>query len=259
MNHVRPTDEDLIVYLDGHADADLTARIEAALMEDPSLADDLAALALPQDALREAFDPDRLGAPPVPARFLVPEDAQAAPTVATAPANDPAPLWRRAITPLAIAASFGLGLVTAGAVIERPTAGGWIEAVAAYQVLYTAETLSGATQTDEVGAGVFSRADDLIGVNAAPARTIDGLDFKRAQMLGFGDNALLQMAYLDGDGVPFAFCLTATDGPDRDPQTTEVAGLAATSWVSDGVGYILIGGTDTDRVAAMSAPLVRIF
>lgn len=212
------TDEDLTSYLDGEADEALRARIEAASVDER-----LAALAIPMEDLRAQLSLDQLDAPELPAHI-----ARAPRTLA----------W-----PAAVAAAFVAGVLVTSA-LRPPQAPDWIDAVAAYQVLYVEQTVGGAVQDSAATTAVIGQIEANFGIDLTAARDIEGLTLVRAQMLGFEDAPLLQMAYRADDGTPVAFCLTRVEGDDVAPTTTIKSGLAATAWVKDGIGYLMIGGQD---------------
>jgi hypothetical protein len=81
---------------------------------------------------------------------------------------------------------------------------------------------------------------------------IQGLDFKRAQVLAIRQKPLIQMAYLDQSGTPFAFCITRVSEADRPLRLQQANDLAAASWVENGIGYLLIGGQDQDHVSTLA-------
>ncbi|MEL6840821.1 MAG: hypothetical protein AAFP85_16155 [Pseudomonadota bacterium] len=230
------TDDALTAYLDGEADASLTAQIKAALAEDTALATRLETLSIDKTVLQDAFALDAL----------------------TAPAYQPQPSTTQSTPrwafPAAIAASFAAGLVIMAALRPAPT---WVDTVASYQALYVTATLSGPTQSPAMAEAVLQEAEDLLGVDLRAATDVAGLQFKRAQVLAIEGEPLIQMAYLDQNGEPFAFCITSGD------RATDVAGqmmshgLATNAWVQDGVGYVLVGGTDLDVVSALSDVLQR--
>ena len=139
---------------------------------------------------------------------------------------------------------------------QGPAPLGWTAAVASYQSLYVTETLSNTGQAAAETDAVLARAADEFEVALAPATQIDGITFKRAQMLGFKGKPLLQMAYLTPDGTPFALCLIRTDKPDRGTKGIEMFDVAGVSWVKDGVGYLLIGGNDVGRVEDLSGSFI---
>ena len=97
--------------------------------------------------------------------------------------------------------------------------------------------------------------DETLGVDLRPAKDIEGLMFRRAQMLAIEGKPLVQMAYLDDQGRPFAFCAVLLGDGDEAILSEMNHGLAAASWVEDGVGYVLIGGDDVPGVTALSRML----
>lgn len=232
------TDEELTAYIDGQADAALSARVNEARAGDTNIAARLDALAAPVDAIKAAYDLDELAPPPFPSKIL-----------------DRAPGGiRRIVVPLALVASFAVGMLVMSALRPAPT---WVDTVASYHALYVTETLSGATQPSEISDAVLQSAQEALGVDLRPATTLPGLTFKRAQILAIDGQPLLQMAYLDADGLPFAFCVTLPGVADQDYQQRMSHDLATSSWIEDGVGYLLVGGDSFDRMADLSAQLRR--
>lgn len=238
-NNARITDEDLTAYLDDAADPALSTRIETAISQDDDLAARLRALTVPMAALKDGFALPRL-APPA---YKAPD--MPAPTSAMS----------SAVMPLALAASFAVGMLLMTAL--RP-ATSWVDTVASYQALYVTETLRGATQTPDMSETVLQTAQDLLGVDLRGATHIAGLTFKRAQILAIDGKPLIQMAYLDADGTPFAFCVAGGVGADTGVVDAMSHQLATTSWVADGVGYVLVGGKDATTVRELSAELRQL-
>ncbi len=252
------TDEELTAFLDETLSQTDHARIEAALSEDPGLQRRLEGLHLPQGLLSRAYDLAAMDAPQMPAALRAQVAAAASetePPAAGAANTNKAPglLW-----PLTLAASFALGMVAMS--IMQPSAPtdlaaakpGWVDTVASYQALYTTETLAGAAQDPAASRAILARAETLLGVDLTAALDIDGLSFKRVQMLAIDGAPLIQMAYLDDEGQPFAFCLTMRDAQDRDTLTKMSWDLATSSWIEDGVGFVLVGGADETRVGEMA-------
>lgn len=234
------SDEELTAYLDGEVDPDLGAQIEAALSEDSQLSARLEALEVPMDALRAAFSLPELAAPQ-------------APELRQPRRSLPWAMAASVVLALGVGALGGYGLrPQAPVVAEKP---GWIAAVAAYQALYSTETLDGpgqgAARTQVVLAGF--KAD--VGVDLAAATETDGLTFKRAQTLTFNGKPLMQMAYVDEQGRPFALCVLATAKDARAMKDQLAHGLAASSWVQNGVGYLVIGGSDPAATRAHAEDL----
>ena len=231
------TDADLTAYLDGQADDDLQAALAAALAHDTDLQTRLATLDMPLGTLRAALDPRQLGAPEMPPHLHA---------AAPAPART-ARVW----VPAALAASFALGLALSS-VWQRPAPSDWIATIASYQALYTTQTLANSPQKSDLSHPALAQAQSDLAVALDPATAIEGLEFKRAQVLAIRQNPLIQMAYLDASGIPFAFCVTRVDEADR-PLRTEVShDLATASWVENGIGYVLIGGQDGGQITTLA-------
>lgn len=229
--HETFSDEDLTAFLDGEAEGDLAARIDAALTSDAELVARLEGLVIPVNDIRAAFALPELAPPPAPE---LPEQS-----------------W---FQPMAMAASIvlalGIGALggysfksdePAPVVAQKP---GWIAAVASYQALYATETLAGKFQAPEQTEATLAGFEGRIGVDLAAATDVQGLDFKRAQILSYNGKPLMQMAYLDDGGVPFALCVIGSGAEARAMKDQIAEGLAASSWVVDGVGYLVIGGDD---------------
>jgi len=231
------TDEELTAFLDGEADPELAARITMMRESDPVVADRLHALQIDVAAIRDAFSLDQLNPP----AFVQPAAAAPAKRIGWA-------------MPAAIAASFIAGLLVTSIVRPAP-APSWVDMVAAYQALYVTETLAGPVQSPGSFEGVMARAQDLLGVDLRGAAGLQGLEFKRAQVLGFDQAPLIQIAYLDADGAPFAFCITNTAQADVVAGQMMAHGLAVNAWSENGIGYVLVGGDDVDEVVALSSSL----
>lgn len=258
-DHAHPiSDERLTAYLDNALGAEARADVEAALAADPALAERLYELTVPLDGLRAIMAPDVLRAPQMPEDLvaqLAPIAPQAPLQYPSAPSTSRSRLW----VPSLLAASFAAGVVATYVLTPAapaPSAPKWVEAVASYQALYVTETLAASQQDPAKTADVLAKAADDFGVSLGPALVLEGLEFKRAQMLGWNGKPLLQMAYLAADGTPMALCLTRVGAEDRGPKTSISHNLAGVSWVQDGVGYYLIGGSDADQVEALSEQVI---
>lgn len=234
------TDEDLTAYLDGEADSALRQGIESALASDARLEGRLRALDIPLGAMRGALSPAALSAPEMPRNLL------------------PTPFTSHTRLSLVAALALAAALGALGAYMWRPAASpGWMDVVASYQSLYVTETVANANQPPDMTAEVLAGFGSDHGIDLTPAQSVDGLDFKRAQILGFKGKPLLQMAYLSEDDVPFAFCITRFAGEDRGPRTETLEGLSATSWVKDGIGYLVIGGQDDATVSSAASEIIE--
>lgn len=230
------SDADVTAFLDGEADEALDQRVRRAVQHDADLARSLETLDVPLRAVRQAFDLDVLNAPSMPSHI----------------SEVPKPPKRRIALPLGLAASFALGMVFATALRSPPD---WIAQVASYQALYATETLEGPGQAKQDAQAAITGARKTLGFAFTAAPEMPSMIFKRAQMLAIDGQPLIQLAYLDGNGVPFALCLTRVSEADRRVTTETAHDLAAASWVRDGLGYVLIGGSDLARISNLAQGL----
>ena len=218
------TDERLTAYLDGELAPQEAAAIEAALQSSAQLQARLAALDVPIPALRQGFDALLNQAPRPPA---LPK----APRQSTRP-------WLAAV---AASALLGVGL---GGFLFKPTPQTWTQAVANYQSLYVTETLSAPPMETALQDIVIASLSGRLGVDLTPLTNLDGIDFRRAQMLGIDGAPLVQMAYLADGTIPVAICITPRDAEDSATELTRMFGMEAASWTADGHGVLIIGGDD---------------
>lgn len=144
-----------------------------------------------------------------------------------------------------LAVVFGAGYLTSKFVSgENRSPSKWVQAVAEYQTLYTGETLELVEKTDDQRAREVARIGRKI--DLVLARTdleVDGLQFKRSQLLTFKNQQLVQFAFVDKAGIPIAFCIikraTKIDKPPADKRL--VAGMNATVWAKGNYGFVVIG------------------
>ncbi|GGX42635.1 hypothetical protein GCM10007385_07970 [Tateyamaria omphalii] len=236
MTDVRAfSDEELTAFLDGEADDALHAEIEAALEHDAALGEQLAALDVPLAPIAEAYEALLQDAPPMPA---LPE-----PVVAPAPAPRGRWAWGMGTFATGLAAGLAVAMFT-GFGTPEPTPKGWVSFVASYQALYTEDTLALADPSASDASLQLASVSDALGVDLSGLPQAKGLTFKRAQVLGFNDKPLIQIAFTRDDGTPVALCIIPA-GPDAKPVNMgQAEGLELARWNTPGYGFLLIGGTD---------------
>lgn len=237
------TDEQLTAYLDGELADEQRKAIDDALSGDGDLRARLDVLGLPRDALKAAFDDVLSGAPTMPA---LPEPA-------AANQNRPARL-----APVALAAALLFGIfIGAGthALVQPGHDSDWKMAVAHYQVLYVAETLTSVAPPAADDPVNLASLSEALGRDLTGARIADGLEFRRAQLLGLEGQPLVQIAYLSEANEPFAICVTPVSQGNSTPETETIEGLASAHWVRDGFGYLIIGGNDLGFVGKLADDL----
>lgn len=236
MTDVRAfTDEELTAFLDGEADDALHAEIEAALERDPALGDQLAALDVPLAPIAEAYEALLQDAPPMPAL----------PDPVFAPAPAPRGRWAWGVGTFATGLAAGLAVAMfTGFGTPEPAPRGWVSFVASYQALYTAETLAIADPSADEAAMQLAAVSNALDLDLSGLPEAEGLTFKRAQVLGFNDKPLIQIAFARADGTPVALCIIPA-GPDSKPVNMgQAEGMELARWNTPGYGFLLIGGTD---------------
>lgn len=254
------TDEMLTAFLDGEADQKTSSIVAKALEEDPKISARLEALQIPMQALRDGFD---LAATATPiAKLTASIDAdKTEPTRLIDQGREirrPAKLiWLAAA---AVVLSLGLGMVLGRILPAVDGEKDWRGAVAEYQVLYTTETLQLVDRDAAANRKDVERIAGKISANVSfeALDRLDGLTFKRAQVLSWQGNPLAQFAFLRQDGEPIAFCVTATDEADRAIELAELEGLASASWVEEGIGFMVIGGQDMAFIETTTAQLIAL-
>jgi anti-sigma factor RsiW len=218
------SDEDLSCYLDGEATDTLVQEIEAAVAQDVELAQYL-------EDLRDAQ-----------AMFVGAQEEllAAAPEMPILPASSRAPRdWATGLAGLA--AGLVLAMTAAWTFWERPEPG-WRDVVASYQSLYVTETLIGASETPTESTAKLEELSDVLGFDLTGLPTVGGLDYRRAQQLGYKGQPLAQLTYLTSEGGPVALCIVFTGDSTTDGiQKDTLEGLDAYSWVENGYGILLIG------------------
>lgn len=230
------TDEQLTAFLDGELPLNEAQAIADALEHDPELAKRLADLEVDFAPIRAAFDDLLKDAPVIP--------------IAANETHAP----RRWVTPL-IAASVAL-LVGFGAGFTVPrapvpvAAPGWLEVVASYQALYSAETLA-AVQPDAVSR--MAEVARVAGALGAPltAENVASADLRyaRGQVLDLNGQPLAQFLYQAADGTPVALCVIATGAEDAPVSARTVGGMNAAVWRQGGFAYLVIGDTDAATIS----------
>jgi len=238
MTAMQFSDEELTAFLDDELSADKSIELTKLLATDKKLSERLESLSFSIDALKQGADqllqeaPDYIEPTPVP-------------DTSSSTANRFIPY--AAVLLVGLAVGYIASSFSASSKLD-----GWTTAVAAYQALYIEETLANASQPAAMTEQVLSGFGQAHGVPVQKFTQLPALTFKRAQLLGFKDRPLLQMAFTTASGKPVALCITRVDEVDRTPKSAEYENLPAYDWVKDGKGFILIGDMDaTDMRSAV--------
>lgn len=231
------SDEDLTAYLDGEADDAFRTRIEAALAEG-DLSERLDALRFDKPSLER--DAERLLA-----------EAPAFPEHA---ANE-----TRAPQGLALAASLVLGLTLGASSLAlwtpEPRLEDWRDYAAAYHALYVPETVASLSATPADKAEQLATVSAAVNRDLAGVKDDQGLEFRRAQVLGYEANPIAHLAFSTADGTPVAFCVTEVRGDASEPVFRQRQGIATVEWSDGQHQFILIAHLAERDLRAMAGRL----
>lgn len=261
------TDEVLVAYLDGElALGDRTA-VETLLKNDAQARERLALLQDGERPWERAFESVLEQAPMAKLEAGLAEAIRASEELTAAPAAADSPeahrqgeqrWWRPAMAAcvavtlmIGFAAGYGTNEVQKPQIVAAvgTEAEVWRQAVADYQALYTRETLSTAVTDPIVQSAGLLRVAEALGL-ALPETVakVPGLDYKRAQILKFGEQPLAQLAYLYKDDIAVAFCIVRLDEADQTARNEVRSGLNIVHWAKDGYSLMLVGDLPVDEL-----------
>lgn len=241
------SDKQLQNYLAGTASPEEAAEIEARIAEDAELEARLFALDFAQakplrDAFEAAGNPDTLQALELQ---VTGNSADKAPQIAFGRIK-----W------VAAAACIGVALVINSLLGQSKPR--WQDQVAAYQALYVEQTLAPIAVDDATLTDQLKRGEQALG-RSLPldvVGTLDEIPLLRAQILGFEDSPLIQMAYLTERGVPVALCAIRLEGtPSAEVIYETLSGLPTASWSDGEFSYMIVGNIENEQLAKMAQSL----
>lgn len=259
------TDEELVAYLDGELALDRRAALEGRLAEEPALRRRLERLEDGGRPFRQAFDVLLQDAPADRLEAMLDAQPGAAARKVRRPSRT---AWIAAAAAILLfAAGIGLGSLIrplapppAQTVAEDTAEGGedWRQAVAVYLSLYTAETLASLPDDDALRMRQLAAVSDKLGLTLTPERVaLPALQFKRAQLLDYEGEALAQLAYLDPEFGPVAFCIIA-EGDESEAQRTERRlGMNIVYWADRGYYFMLIGRAPAEQLRPLADRLAE--
>lgn len=227
------SDEQLTAYLDNEMDEDTAKDITRALKHDLELQDRIANLNVDKSDLVTAFDGLLEHAPASPK----PETQEAT--------TDTFSRFASLAATVLICLSLGW---TANNYFDKSTPQlKWRDYAAAYQALYINRTLSHIQQSDSTKLDELKRVSMALGKDIAldGVNNFEELDYKRAQILGYQGQPLIQLAFLSPVDAPIALCIMRVgQQPRQAVKLHEREGMSSASWRKEGYAYLLIGGTD---------------
>lgn len=241
------TDTQLQDYLAGRLDADLASALEESIASDLVLEERLLKFERAGSAvMREALHSIPIGDRLEPIRDAMPK-----------PETSVVAMPTRSRWPGAIGAAVAAAVVAGVVMFNGGTVNAsdrWQEQVAIYQALYVTDTLAAVQANPGDVAGQLARSGAVLGraLSMDAVGDLDGLPLLRAQVLGFEDHPLIQMAYLTDEGVPVALCAIRL-GVETDGVTSEtLAGLPSVHWSDGTFSYMIVGDIAPARLLKMA-------
>jgi anti-sigma factor RsiW len=133
----------------------------------------------------------------------------------------------------------------------------WRQAVAEYMSLYTPETFTARTASQEDELAALGAKIDLA---VTPERiALANLQFKGAQIFNYEGAPLGQLGYIDPATGPVLFCIIRDSEADAPMKAETRQGFAVSSWARGGRGFMLIGRLPTNQMAELANSLERRF
>jgi anti-sigma factor RsiW len=244
-DHAKPSDEQLVAYLDDQLDTDQRSRIDAAIAEDSVLNLRLQWLARSNLPFREAYDEVTQQAPLDRLHAML----------ETLPSPARPAMSRRWF--LAAAA----GLVVSGVVADRLFLGwqssqpknSWRGLVADYMALYVPQTLEHLPSDEATQRAQLRTIDARLGLSLLPAQlSLPSLELKRAQILEYDGMPIAQITYLDPAHGPMALCITRSNSGSRHFAHERRHGMNVVYWADMEHAWMLIGHNPAAELEQMA-------
>lgn len=247
-DHAKPSDEQLVAYLDDQLDSDQRTRIDAAIAEDSTLNLRLQWLARSSLPFKDAYD----------------ELANQAPVDRLQDMLDNLPSPARPALSRRWFLAAAAGLVASGILADRLFLGwqssqqthNWRGLVADYMSLYVPQTLEHLPSDESTQRAQLRTIDVRLGLNLAPEKlALPRAEFKRAQILEYDGAPIAQITYLDPARGPLALCVTRSNSGSRHFAHERRHGMNVVYWADMEHAWMLIGHNSETELADMATLL----
>ena len=247
-DHAKPSDEQLVAYLDDQLDSDQRSRIDTAIAEDSTLNLRLQWLARSSLPFREAYEEVTQQAPLDRLHAMLD----------TLPSPAPPAMSRRWF--LAAAA----GLVVSGVLADRLFLGwqasqqknNWRGLVADYMVLYVPQTLEHLPNDEATQRAQLRTIDARLGLSLLPGElALPRVELKRSQILEYDGMPIAQITYLDPAHGPMALCVTRANSGSRHFAHERRHGMNVVYWADMEHAWMLIGHNPASELEEMAKVL----
>jgi anti-sigma factor RsiW len=253
-----PGDAELTAYLDGELEPAGRQHVQEWLRRDPDLEARLRALRAGGRPFKAAFEPLLEAAPTQRMQAMLEK-------LRVPPAEPPRRLiggfgYRRvAVLLCALVLVFAAGIVVdhllpSGSPFAE--SGEWRQAVAEDLALVSQATLAAVPAGSAMRAQELAIVGESLGIDIDPERiSLPKAEIRRAQLLEYEGRPVGQIAYLDPEFGPLAFCIMRGDEPPAPLRTERRSGFNIAYWAGDGLAYMLIGRNPAAELEQMARTL----
>jgi len=255
--------EELRAWVDGELDASRATQVQQAVSNSAELTEMTASLRASQlpypDAMETAPAPDV----PVELQQKI-EDMLNENESLSESGTTPTPAKTNSIMAASLVAAIGMAITAAGGYFvgsQRAIAPidsnasiaeslGFARAVASYQGFYVRETVEGTSDSNvsQLSARMLNQNDLKVEV---PDFSAQGLQFVRAQQLGYGGQPVVQLVYLGNDGLPVAFCYMPEASGFSEVVFANHFGLETAEWVDNNQRFVIVANVDKSNITAL--------
>jgi len=247
-NTVEFSDEELTAYLDNELDALSVKKIDASLESDPALRQRLEHLSIDVTELSESFECVLSDAP----AFEFDHSVEASSRQLPVPF-----LFSTALSVLIFGLCIGWGLSS----YLNTSSKKWTDYVAAYHALYTPSTLTLSERSVSERQSELDRVSSAIGMEIPldDVNEYPQLEYKRAQILGFENQPLVQLTFMSVLGDPVALCIIRSSRNSAPGlYTREMEGMVSVTWQKGDYEYFLIGGENQVFLTDLAAKFAYV-
>jgi|GEM_PF-1250498 len=274
--HRRPTDEEIVAYLDNELADDQKKSIERELIGDIELQERIAALTVDTNALRGSFERLLENVPTVDLSRLsetrletgdgkIENDQHSLKNSSIDDSTDNrrnSKRWFSIAAAASLLATVALTSYLLGSQSQSKSdqVADWRIAVADYQRLYVPATLPQEPPDLATQQRMLEHVSELSGLTVTDAMVdLPNLNFKRAQTLGINGQLLVQLAFATHGGEPVALCFTPDAGDKMSPERTRVYEMNSVSWRQNDTGFVLMGRVPKELLDEAAARAVAVF
>lgn len=260
----RPTDAELVAYLDGELDPKASEETASLLKDDAEAQKRLVALARGAGTTRHVFDSLLDAAPRDRLDAILSESIRRHPPTSaplTARQSGARFLVRAAAVSILVVAGaaggyFAVGGTPPGFIVDLADfddSNAWRDTVAQQISLYTRQTVAEIRVNEAVQASELAKLDLVLGLSVSPdAIALPGYTLKRVEVLQYRERPLGQLLYYSPEAALVALCIMNENEADQDPTVERRAGLNLIYWNQNGRAYLLLGAAHAAQLRTLA-------